>query len=411
MKSGYEVGIFLFQKYYFADKITASKSRRIYMYQPLTGIRVVDLSRLLPGPYLTQLLVDLGAEVIKVETPRMGDLARIGPRELGLSGLFQAVNQGKKSVAINYRNPRGRGLFLKLAATADVVLENFRPGSVNRWGIGYEAVKALNPGVVYCSLSGYGQTGPYRDRAGHDLNYASIGGAQALNAPSGGGVPVPYGLPVADLSGAMLGAIAILGALVGRLKTNVGAYLDVALLDGVMSWMAPLAGGAYFNGFPVTGGKMPLGGGQAAYNIYETADKKYVALAAIEPSFWSDFCAISGRPDLFSRQTDPLLKPEIEAIFKQKTRDEWLAAFESVDGCVEPVNSFEEMLEHPHIRARGYIREENDKAFGLNSSFIFARGDMKQPPALGEHTREVLKSVDVSDAEIEELTEKGIIGK
>jgi alpha-methylacyl-CoA racemase len=219
---------------------------------PLRGIRVLDLSRLLPGPYLTQLLSDLGAEVIKIEPPLAGDYARLAPPEMGLGGLYEAVNGGKKSVALNYRNPRGRDIFLELARSADVVLEGFRPGAADRWGIGYQAVRDINPRIVYCSLSGYGQDGPYRDRAGHDLNYDAVGGALGLNAPSGGGMPVPYGVPVADLSGGMLAAIAILSALVGRQNGGEGLYLDVSLLDGVLSWVAPMAGAAFFSGFNIS---------------------------------------------------------------------------------------------------------------------------------------------------------------
>jgi len=209
---------------------------------PLQGIRVLDLSRLLPGPYLTQLMADLGAEVVKVETPLAGDHVRLAPPEMGLGNMYGAINRGKKSLALNYRNARGRELFLELAKTADVVLEGFRPTIADKYGIGYEAVRAVKPDIVYCSLSGYGQEGPYRQRAGHDFNYLSIGGAFSLN---GRERPVPYGLPVADLSGGMLAAIAILGALVGRERGGQGMYLDVALLDGVISWMTPLALSAY----------------------------------------------------------------------------------------------------------------------------------------------------------------------
>ncbi|RME88692.1 MAG: CoA transferase, partial [Anaerolineae bacterium] len=322
-------------------------------YQPLNGIRVLDLSRLLPGPFLTQLLVDLGAEVIKVETPRVGDYSRMAPPEMGLGGLYEMVNRGKKSLGLNYRNRRGRELFLELAKTADVILEGFRPGSMDRWGIGYEAVRAVRPEIVYCSLSGYGQEGPYRDRAGHDIGYAAVGGALALNAPPGGGPPVPYGVPVADLSGGTLAAIAILSALFARERTGEGAYLDISLLDGVLAWVMPLAGGAYFHGLPIEGGKLPLSGGLACFNVYETADGKYITLAALEPHFWRDFCTVTGREDLLAHQFDPGLGEEIAAIFRQHTRDEWLSLFEGYDGCVEPVNSFEEMLNHPQVRARG----------------------------------------------------------
>ncbi|KAF0106593.1 MAG: putative acyl-CoA transferase/carnitine dehydratase [Anaerolineaceae bacterium] len=376
---------------------------------PLNGIRILDLSRLLPGPYLTQLLADLGAEVVKIETPRLGDYARSAPPEMGLGGLFEAVNRGKKSAAINYRNPRGRELFLKLAATADVVLEGFRPGAVKKWGIDYEAVRAVNADIVYCSLSGYGQEGPYRDRAGHDLNYLAVGGAVALNARAGE-APVPFGLPAADLSGGMLAAIAILSALVGRQRIGEGAYLDMALLDGVISWMTPLAAAAFFSGLEVSAGSLPLVGGQPCFNIYETADGKYLTLAALEPAFWEDFCKVTGREDLLSRQFDRAIGGEIAAVFRRRTMAEWLSAFAGTDGCVEPVNSFEEMLAHPQIRARGYVREENGRAAGMNSPFVFARRASAPAPRLGEQTREVLRGIGIGEEEIEGLAGRGVIG-
>ncbi len=376
--------------------------------QPLKGIRILDLSRLLPGPYLTQLLADLGAEVIKIETPRLGDYARLAPPEMGLGGLFETVNRGKKSVAVNYRNPRGREIFLKLAATADVILEGFKPGSVNKWKIDYDAVCAVKPDIIYCSLSGYGQEGPFRDRAGHDLNYLAVSGAVALNARAGE-APLPYGLPAADLAGGMLAAIAILGALVGRGKTKQGMYLDMALLDGAISWMTPLAGGAYFSGIDVSAASLPLLGGLPCFNVYETADGKYLTLAALEPTFWADFCRVTARADLLPRQFDRRLGNEIAAIFRQKSRPEWLSAFAGTDGCVEAVNSFEEMLAHPQVQARGYVREQNGKAVGLNSSFVFARRESAPAPELGEHTREILQGVGLQDGEIEELAERGVI--
>ncbi|MDI6769099.1 MAG: CaiB/BaiF CoA-transferase family protein [Anaerolineales bacterium] len=377
--------------------------------QPLKGIRILDLSRLLPGPYLTQLLADLGAEVIKIETPRLGDYARLAPPEMGLGGLFEAVNRGKKSVAINYRNPRGREIFLKLAATADVILEGFKPGSGKKWKIDYEAVCTVKPDIIYCSLSGYGQEGPYRGRAGHDLNYVAVGGALGLNARSGE-APVPYGIPVADLAGGMLAAIAILGALVGRGKTGAGMYLDMALLDGVISWMTPLAGAAFFSGIDVSAGSLPLLGGLPCFNVYETADGKYLTLAALEPTFWADFCRVTARADLLPSQFNRRLGSEIAAIFRQKSRAEWLSAFAGTDGCVEAVNSFEAMLDHPQVQARGYVREENGEPVGMNSPFVFARGKSAPAPSLGEHTESALASIGLTEEEIKELAERGVIG-
>ncbi len=378
------------------------------MYQPLNGIRILDLSRLVPGPYLTQLLADLGAEVIKVETPLAGDYARLIPAEMGLGKMFEMINRGKKSVAINYRNPRGREVFLRLASTADVLLEGFRPGAMARWKIDYETIRTVNGAMIYCSLSGYGQEGPYRQRAGHDLNYLAISGALSLNARENQ-PPVPYGVAVADLSGAMLASIAILSALVARQKDGKGAYLDVSLLDGALSWMTPQAGAAFFSGLSVKGGKLALSGGLACYNIYETADGKYLSLGALEPTFWSDFCKVTGRNDLLPRQFDRSIKDEVAHIFKGRTLDAWLEAFSNSDGCVEPVLSFEEMLSHPQVRARGFVHEEDGQPVGLNTPFVFAHGPKRPAPKLGEHTNAVLGEI-LSEGELEELANSGIIG-
>jgi crotonobetainyl-CoA:carnitine CoA-transferase CaiB-like acyl-CoA transferase len=262
--------------------------------------------------------------------------------------------------------------------------------------------------IVYCSLSGYGQDGPYRERAGHDFNYLSIGGAFALNGRPGE-KPVPYGFPVADLSGAMLAAIAILGALVGRERGKQGMYLDMALLDGVVSWMTPLALSAYFSGLKVGAGTHPLLGGRAFFNIYETSDGEYLTLAAIEPHFWGDFCKTIGHVDLIERQFDPNLEPELETIFKGKTRAEWLTLFADNDACVEPVNSVEEMLSDPQIQTRGHIKMENGQPVGMASPFVFARSDRSPAPVLGGDTRALLKEIGVGDDEISALAERGII--
>jgi alpha-methylacyl-CoA racemase len=377
--------------------------------QPLSGIRILDLSRLLPGPYLTQLLADLGAEVIKVETPLAGDYSRLAPPEMGLGGLFESVNRGKKSLALNYRNPRGRELFLALCKRADVVLEGFRPGVVDKFGIGYQAVSKENPGIIYCSLSGYGGRGPYRDRAGHDLNYLAVGGALGLNAPAGGGKPLPFGVPVADLSGAMLAAIAILSALVGRERSQTGSYLDVALLDGVLSWVTPLAGGAYFSGLEVKAGSHPLLGGQACFNVYETSDGRFLSLAALEPGFWGDFCNAVGRPDWIERQFEQAMHAELTSLFLSRSREDWMSQFEGLDACVEPVNSFEEMLLHPQVQARGHVRMQYGKPVGMNAPFTFAPRQHAPAPRLGEHTAQILYEIGVSTEEIHDLADHRVI--
>ncbi len=379
------------------------------MTKPLQGTRILDLTRLLPGPFITQLLADMGAEVIKVETPTAGDYSRLAPPEMGLGGLFEMINQGKRSVAINYRNPRGREVFLKLVSTCDVVIESFRPGTAERMKIDYETLQTINPNLVYCALSGYGQAGPYSKRAGHDLNYTAISGALSLNAVEGK-PPQMYGLTVADLSGAMMAGMAILGALLNRQKSGQGMYLDVALLDGILSWMIPMAGAAFFQGVPVTGGTLPLQGGLACYNVYETADGRFISLGALEPTFWSDFCKVTGRNDLLPRQFDRAIKEDVAAIFKGRSLADWLEMFAESDGCVEPVLSFEETLTHPQVMARGFVREEQGRPVGLNSPFAYGGGEARPAPGLGEHTRLILSEV-IPSEELEELMRSGVLGK
>lgn len=372
-------------------------------YQPLTGIRILDLSRLLPGPYVTQLFADLGAEVIKVEIPGAGDYARTFSVENGLAGLYESVNRDKKSLGLDYRKPRGREIFLELCKTADVVFESFRPGAMTHWGLGYEDVKKVKADIIYCSLSGYGQDGPYADRAGHDLNYVAIGGALAHNAPDGGhGQPIPLSVPLADLSGGVLAAVAILSALTGRAQHS-GAYLDVALLDGVVSLVTPLIGGSYFYG----DGSLPVTMSRPFYNVYQTADGQYFTLGAIEPKFWQRFCETVARPDLLPRQFDPSVGEALTALFRQKSRAEWVDIIAGADACVEPVNTFEQMIADPHVQARGHVHAENGKPVRMNTPFVFARRQSANPPRLGEHTQEILDGMGIKD--LDELAAEGII--
>ncbi|MBI3942145.1 MAG: CoA transferase [Chloroflexi bacterium] len=384
------------------------------IFQPLAGIRVLDLSRLLPGPYCTMLLSDMGAEVIKVETPRIGDYARLSPDNMGGNGMFNILNRNKKSIALNYRNPRGRDIFLHLAKSADVIVESFRPGAVSRWRIGYEATQPINSKIIYCSLSGYGQNGPLRFRAGHDLNYIALGGLLALNGAPGG-PPVIPGVQIADLAGAMLAAVAILGALVGRDNRHGGMYLDVAMLDAVISWVAPVAGGLFFNNGRQNPqrGQMPLSGSLPCYNIYETADGRYLSVGALEPDFWATFCRTAGREDWIPRQFDAGVISEVRGVMQSRTFKSWLELFQEVDACVEPINSFDEMLRHPQVQSRGLadppeIEVEDLRRTG--SPFPWAeRSQTTSAPALGEHTWEVLESAGLDQGEIRVLEAAGVV--
>jgi alpha-methylacyl-CoA racemase len=388
---------------------------------PLTGIRILDLSRLLPGPYCTSLLADLGAEVIKIETPGAGDYSRMIPTDLGGDGTFQAVNRNKKSVALNYRNARGLQVLLRLATAVDVVVEGFRPGAAARWGLGYEAIRQVSPSVVYCSLSGYGQNGPYAERAGHDLNYQALSGLLALNGAAGG-PPLPTGVQIADLAGGMLAAIAILGALFGRQQTGQGAYLDVSMFDAAISWLAPVAGALFLQSGqnPARGGT-PLTGSLPSYTVYTTADGKYLALSALEPHFWTAFCNALGREDLFRRQFDASLIPELAVLFAQRTRAEWLALLGPADVCLEPVNGVDEVLEDPQARERGLVVQGDlpgapepvsgpGPAWRFGSPFQFVeRGRGAPAPALGQHTQDVLRQAGLGDEEIQDLAQAKII--
>ena len=387
--------------------------------KPLDGIRIIDLSRLLPGPYCTMLLADLGAEVIKIETPALGDYMRLIPpfvenKETGetVSAAYLMVNRNKKSVALNFRNPRGKELFLRLIREADVFVESFRPGQIDKWGLGYAALHAINPRLVYCSLSGYGQDGPYRDRAGHDLNYIALNGLLAANGAAGG-PPIPPAVQIADLSGGMLAAISILAALVGRGKSDAGQYLDVSLFDGALSWAGTIIGGAHAAGKKTERGRMQLNGGMACYNVYATRDGLHITIGAIEPHFWSAFCKIVGRDDLSSRQQEFEAVPEVAAVFRERTLDEWRAVFKSLDACIEPVRDFSDVFNDPHVKHRGLIAQMDVPGIGtipqIGSVFVFAPGPAAPPPRQGEHTRAVLEQIGVSDSELREMIQAGLI--
>lgn len=383
---------------------------------PLTSLRVLDLSRLLPGPYTTRLLADLGADVIKIETPLLGDYAREAPPEFGGMAMFDMLNRGKQSLALNYRNKQGREIFLHLAKSADIIVETFKPGSVNKWGIGYEAVKAVNPRIIYCSLSGYGQTGPYANRPGHDLNYIAVAGLLGLTGHADA-PPAPPGAQIADLGGATFAALHILAALLQRAQTGEGQSIDVAMIDPVVHWLLPTAGSAYFGGQTPQRGQMPLTGGWPCNNVYPTSDGRSLTLGAIEPPFWSEFCRVTGRNDLLPHAFDPVHMSTVAEIFRQKTTAEWLVLFDGVDCPLELVLTLPEVLQHPQVLHRGLVtpprippRPElrGGETARLESLFPYPPRE-GLAPTLGCDTRAVLESAGYSSTEIEQLAEKKII--
>lgn len=351
------------------------------MMNSLEGIRVLDLTRLLPGPYATQLLADMGAEVIKVERPPEGDYARAIPPYIALGAeqfegcVFAQNNRGKKSIELDFDSAQGRDMLLRLCERADVFIESFRPGTLARRGLDYEAVRARNGRIIYCALSGYGQTGPYAQRAGHDLNYLALAGILKLNGAREG-APAPLAVQAADLAGGMGAALQIVAALVERERTGVGRFLDAALFDAAVEWMQTINGAMFrAEGENPNRNATPLTGAYPCYNIYETRDGEFMSLGALEPVFWRAFCAGVERPDLEDVQFETEAIPRVAELFKTKTRAEWADYSQRVDCCMEPLLDVSETFEHPQVKARGLIQNEG------------------RVPRMGEDTAEVLGEV------------------
>lgn len=348
------------------------------------------------------LLADFGAEVIKVEEPSKGDYARAyEPKLDDDSAMFHSLNRNKKSVCLDLKTPEGKHEFLKIAEEADVVVESFRPGVMERLGLGYETLKSVNPRLIYCAVTGYGQTGPYADKPGHDINYLSFAGLLNLMGEKDG-KPVVPAAQIADIGGGALpAAVGILLALLEREKSGKGQFVDVSMMDGVISWLQTLLPDYLSaNTVPKRGEEM-LNGGRACYAVYETKDERFIAVGALEPKFWKNFCEVIGRRDFIPLLEAPLheqyrLKYEIQVIMSEKTLGEWLELFSDVEACVSPVLTFEEMIEHPQVAAREMIRTVNHaelgsvKQIGIPIKLSETPGKIySQAPKLGEHTHEL----------------------
>jgi crotonobetainyl-CoA:carnitine CoA-transferase CaiB-like acyl-CoA transferase len=327
-----------------------------------------------------------------------------------VGGAFAALNRDKRSIAINLKSSRGVEVARRLAARADVLIESFRPGVMNRLGLGFETLAADNPRLIYCAISGYGQEGPYRDRAGHDIDYAALAGVVALTGARGG-VPVPPGIQVGDFSGALYGAIAILAALYERERSGKGRFLDVSMTEGALSFLTMLFGKVAAGFDRATRGEDELAGGLPCYGVYETSDGKAMALGALEPKFWLAFCEAVGRPDLAGKghlqgAAGDAVRTQVAAIFRTRTRDEWISFFAGRDVCCEPVLEPAEVPHHPVHRARGSFLEV--AGLSLLKTPGAAPGPHRPAPRLGEHTREVLSEAGCAHGEIESLLAEGV---
>jgi len=363
---------------------------------PLQGVRVLDLTRLLPGAFATLMLAELGAEVIKIEDPRGGDPMRQLPPLLNGRGIYDLLlNRGKRSVALDLRQAESREVFDRLAARADVVVESFRPSTARRLGVSGEQIRAKHPRVIHCAITGYGQTGPYAERPGHDLNYVAVSGFLATDRPDASELPRMF---VADVGGgAMSAVIGILAALVGRGRDGEGRSIDVSMHEAALYWVMLPAARELVEGGREATGELPTFGRHASYNVYRTKDDELVALGALEMKFWRAFCDAVGRPDLIARhestpEDQSALIGDVQRIFRTRTRAGWLEFFRGHDVCLTPVNSPADALGDPHIAARGKV-VSGPALRAILPPFVSDAPALRPAPALGADTDEVIGSL------------------
>jgi alpha-methylacyl-CoA racemase len=387
--------------------------------RPLTGTRILDLSRLIPGPFATLVLADLGATVDKIEDAGGGDYIRhMPPQVAGECAAFHLLNRGKRSAVLDLKKPEGRDAFKRLVASYDVLFDQFRPGVLDRLGLGHEALRAENPALIICALTGYGQTGALAQRAGHDINYLARSGVLGFQGPPGQAPQVP-GVQLADVSGGMWCVIAILAALAERTKTGAGRILDIAMADSVLGFAMASLGAALAPDPPAHGGRgdEPLSGGIAPYNTYLSKDRRPITLGALEPKFWGSFCGGVGlEMDMSAFVPGPhqgALKQRVAEIFASRTREEWIAFGAKHDCCLEAAIEPHELARDAHIAERGLLFE-----------LATPRGPVPQlrtpvspaditsatpPPRAGEHTRAVFTEAGFSADEIDALLRAGAI--
>ena len=392
----------------------------------LSGLRVLDLTRLLPGGFCSLLLADFGADVIKVEDTGLGDYVRWAPphyhgaEQSASSALFLSLNRGKRSIRVDLKSAAGTDVLLRLVRDADVLLESFRPGVLDRLGVGYERLRAENPGLVYCSITGYGQDGPNRDRPGHDINYLGLNGVLGLSGEADG-PPVSAAVQIADLGGGALMAVAgILIALQERAHSGEGQFVDCSMFDGSLSFLAMLAGEMLADDSTPQRGELRLAGGIVCYRPYECADG-YVTLGALEPKFWAEFCRGVGREDLLDHAFDPpgsAADRELSDIFAARTREQWRAFASEHECCLEPVLDLNEALDGDQVAARDMLinlpqpgAKRPVRLLGVPVKLSRTPADPTRAPGpgLGEHTRAVLVEAGYSAKEIDALLDAGAV--
>ena len=391
------------------------------MAGPLKEMKILDFTTLLPGPYATMTLADLGADVLRIVSGSRPDLASFLPPFLpgtNLSCAIAYLGRGKRCMTLNLKDPRAGGIVRKLIGEYDIVIEQFRPGVMAKLGLDYESLKTTHPSLIYCSLTGYGQTGPMRNRAGHDINYLARAGVAACSGHKETG-PCLCGVQIADVaSGSNHAVIGILAAVVHRHRTGEGQYVDVSMTDGAVAFNALFAAAYLVDGSENCCGEGVLNGG-SLYDFYETQDGKYLSFGGLEPQFFSAFCEAVGRPDLIPGGVIPAdlprVKEEVRRVLKTKTRDEWAAVFAKIDACVEPVLSLGEALGDDQVRTREMVVEVDLPGGGKVKQPGHPIRYSATPPQYGPagcvagiHTREVLLGLGYGNDEIDQFEKTGL---
>lgn len=389
------------------------------MAGPLSSLKVLDFSTLLPGPFASMVLADLGADVVRVESATRGDPVQFLPPSTRnkVSAAHATINRSKRSIAVDLKKEEGRDVVKALVRDFDIVLEQFRPGVMDRLGVGYEDLKKINPSLIYCSITGYGQTGPYKDRAGHDINYLAMAGASGYTGRKNQG-PTPFSLQVADIAGGSFHSVmGILAAVIHRQQTGEGQYIDISMTDATFSMHALTAPGFLSDGAayePDYEGTI-LNGGHY-YDYYPTKDGRYLSVGSLEPQFFSQFIAAAGLSDIMGKGDIQEQKVKIREVFASKTFAEWNAIFIKLDACVEPVLKLSEVVKHPHMQAREMLTDVPDGQGGtfrqIASAFKFSNSKPEYKFAgvpAGTHTDELLKAAGMDETRIATLRSQKVI--
>lgn len=393
------------------------------MAGPLKSLKVLDFSTLLPGPYASMMLADMGADVLRIESPTRLDLVRfLPPMDGDTSASHAFLNRGKRSLALDLKQPGATDIIKKLISDYDVVLEQFRPGVMDRLGIGYSVLSEINPSLIYCSITGYGQTGPYKDRAGHDINYLALAGISSYSGRKEQGPP-PLGIQVADVAGGSHHAVmGLLAAVIHRQQTGEGQFVDVSMTDAAFAMNGMSGAGYLAAGVEPKAEEGVLNGG-GFYDYYETEDGRYLAVGGLEPAFMKALCDLLERPDLVSiglsqnKDDQQEFKTFLKGCFKQRDYNHWLRVFEQVDACVEPVLSFSESVSHPQMKARGMVievaRPDGSMQQQIGYPIKFSGTECQSAYTgvqLGQHTEEVLLEQGYSEDQLKQYRERRLFG-